>query len=871
MAVTIPKEIQDRAETRRRGEAPRARAVPSSVTIPQTIRAATEPARVAEARGEAAAALKTAREAQRQARIFPTIGRVAAGIARETVRPIAKGLAGPAAVTRALLGEEVEDIRFTVPLLGDITPASTVRGGIGQGLQTALLGVAGGIAGRAFRQTGRELAQAAAKEAAVGAGFGLGIGLEEEKRGRELIVPIVQGAAFGALIPPAFSAGRNIFQSTRGRLGQTASKVTIPENIANRFRQGSTKLADTSPVRFISSVGARLKRLGEPGEKIVQGFEDIDKEKLLRTGAAIDQLDMAGFSRLNNQEAGLLLDAMEGRLQRETLPENVRASFDVADAIRKEIAFEAEKVGLRIRVKRGLDLPFKGRENFFPHFIPDANRLKPGKILTNNLREEVIDNAVRLKRFDSPAKAREVLDGYIEFTEFEGRGGKGIAWLDHLVETGQAANRTEARGLALRVFKASRLKKFGNLEQARLVDFPFYDPDPRRALPKYILGSFDRLETVKQFGLKAEKLNKLLGRVHNLKGVTAGKEASFLVKSITNAIERSPKSEQMSLFLRTLQIPLLAFAQIINIGQPIVNGILKADAPSLAFGLQRAFTQVGKRFALKGGATLDASIREVLAKAGAEGTFASKFLKITGFTASEKFNRIVSANTGMRWLERTFNQLKKRPDNAVLRARITELQLDPDVLLKKGISEKDLLTAGQKFTNITQFRGRGIDLPEFVNSPAGKVFFQFKTFAFSQSRLLKDTLKTDIQNGNFTGVVRTLLVLATVFPLTGEVLQDIRALITRSKRPTDFLDRYIDNIVSAGGLGIASDLWRSAEFGDLSSSLAGPAVGTGIKGAEKIVQAINTGKVNDSTIKFIMDRFGVLRPLKNVIFPPKER
>ena len=366
-------------------------------------------------------------------------------------------------------------------------------------------------------------------------------------------------------------------------------------------------------------------------------------------------------------------------------------------------------------------------------------------------------------------------------------------------------------------------------------------------------------------------MNTLIGKIGRGQGEQAGKEAAQIVKRLTNAIDSSKQSEKFSLLLRTLQIPKLAFAQTINIGQPIVNGILKADAPSVAFGLSRAFTQVGRKFALRTGATLDATIRETLNKAGAEGTFAAKFLKLTGFSASEKFNRIVSANTGMRWLQKNFIKLKKNPNSPVLRARIEELGLDASKLLREGVSEKDLLTAGQKFTNVTQFRGRGIDLPAFVQSPEGKVFFQFKTFAFSQSRLLKDTIKRDIQNRNFTGIMRTLLVLGTVFPITGEVLQDIRSLVTRSKRPTDALDRYVDDIVSAGGLGIATDLWRAAEFNSLVETAFGPTVSTVGKGVETAVAAINKGEVTDQSIKFLMDKFGILRPLKNIIFPPKER
>lgn len=895
-----------------RGELPESEAI-SPILIERVARATGETQAQAKQRLIQVRATATRPEDQQESRISAFSKQIVRGIAT----PVVKSFLAPGqAIVSLATGDTPIDLRL--PFLGDVTPPTTIRGGIGVALQTGTLGIGGGVLG-----TSRGLLKTAATEAVIGSAFGLGAGLEEEKRGKELILPTVLGAAFGAIAPPIAKGFTKLAipaaQKVSREIGQ---KVLVP------VKKSFLQLFNTTPIKAVSSVAARLKGLGEPGVKILAGFEKIDKEKLLRTGTALDNLDERGFAKLNKNESVQLLDAFEGRFVRSDLPENLKPIYDVFDNLRTEIEKEAEQlVKVRTRLskeelkklinvvkgktkkeklssklkaafdelsdfekenlelfgKRSIELPFKGRENFFPHFISSPEKLKPGKIRINKLREDVIDNAVRLGKFETRDDAIKVLDAYLEFAELEGRGGK--FWIDYLVTSGQAKTREQARGLALRVFKLSRFKKFGNLEQARLLDFPFYDPDVRRAIPKYLLGSFERLETIKIFGRKAEELDKLLGKV---KGIRTQQEAKFIIKSITDAIDRSPQVEQFSLFLRTLQIPKLAFAQIINVGQPVVNGVLKADFPSVAFGLSRAFQGLipitikgkkiapiefreGARFAKKAGVTLDALIREALEKAGAEGSFASNFLKLTGFSASEKFNRIVSANTGMRWLERTFNKLEKDPTNKILRDRIKELGLEPEQLLEKGIFERDLLTAGQKFTNITQFRGRAIDLPLFVKSPEGKILFQFKTFSFSQGKLLKDTFKQDIENRNYSRLLRNVVVLSTVFPLTGEVLQDIRSLLTGSKRPTKFLDRYIDSFMSAGGLGIAADLWRAAEFRGLAESLAGPTVSSATKGVESIVASIKKGEVTNSTIKWLMDQFGVLRPLKNVIFPPRQR
>ena len=303
------------------------------------------------------------------------------GFIRTTGKEIVKGIFTPvvktALFTRRRLGAEnplnallkenldfEETLAIDLPLLGRVEEPQSAREAVGAAIQTALLPVGG----TAIKGAG--LAAKAGIGAAVGGGFGLGAGLEEERRGKELILPTALGAGFGAALAPIFAAGGKAIRAG-------AAKIPF-EKLKGGVTQGFSKLADTSPVKFISSVSARLKRLGEPGKKIVKGFEDIDKEKLLRTGAAIDNLDDAGFRRLTSRESLLLQDAFEGRITRAQLPKTTQRIFDTFDNLRNEIADEANKVGLKTRLQKGIEVPFQGRRNFFPHFIPRAENLKKG-------------------------------------------------------------------------------------------------------------------------------------------------------------------------------------------------------------------------------------------------------------------------------------------------------------------------------------------------------------------------------------------------------------------------------------------------------------------------------------------------------------
>lgn len=169
--------------------------------------------------------------------------------------------------------------------------------------------------------------------------------------------------------------------------------------------------------------------------------------------------------------------------------------------------------------------------------------------------------------------------------------------------------------------------------------------------------------------------------------------------------------------------------------------------------------------------------------------------------------------------------------------RLAELGINPEEAVARGfLTRDDHLNAGFNLSSKTQFLSRSSDLPAFANSPFGKVVSQFRTFAYQQGTFLKSEIYDDLAGrGDFKRGVRNLLIFTTLFPISGEVIADVRSLITGTKRPTDALGRYFDNIISVGGMGLAFDALRGAQQGRLSEFLLGPGIGETVRTGENVI------------------------------------
>lgn len=751
------------------------------------------------------------------------------------------------------------------PTFDEVFPPRSAKQVIGDVIGTALF-----LVPASFGIRGATRAATLARGAATGAAFTGAAAASEDATTGDMFKAISFGAVVGAPLQlGGVLAARGVRKAARG----------VFEALSTRFP------------RVLTSIGAQLERdYGVPGQMISRRFQAASHNARQRAGRELDTLTRAGLLALDDAQALRLTDALEGRGPVTT---EIKSAFDAVDSLRTRLAQEAVTKGIRVRrtsakgpdvselsealireakakgIKIKLDepkdLPFTPRENYFPHFVPSVEKLNRGV-----LREKILQNTLRQGVFSTREKAEQVLNSYLDFTAKEGRSG-GKFWVNWLVESGQAKTKEEATGKALRFFRRSRLQRFGPLERVREIDYPFYDPDPRSVIPTYLLGAVQRLEEVGTLGHKLNIIDTLIGKVRVADGADTAQAVAKLVNRVRGVVETSKAKEKWSAYARAFNIPKLAFAQIANIGQSL-NTLLQSDVKSFAKGLAYAFTEEGKRRALQTGATLDSVLSQVRETAGGGGRFGEVFLKWTGFTAVEKANRTIAANVGFEYARSTFLKLQRKPTSELFKARLNELGINADRALARGtLMEEELQRAGLMLSEITQFHGRAIDLPAFVGSPEGRVIFQFKSFAFQQAKFLKNRLKFQVRHGNYGGLARDLLILGMVFPLTGEVIADVRSLATGSKRPTDALERYFSDLLAVGGFGIISDLIVSAHHGFLAESLLGPTGSTVTQGVERVVRGFGRRKIISGDIKFLLNQTGFGRAISNYVFPNDQK
>lgn len=537
-----------------------------------------------------------------------------------------------------------------------------------------------------------------------------------------------------------------------------------------------------------------------------------------------------------------------------------------------DVAAEAQSRGTMVRLPASNGTPahwieFKPLNNYFPQQVAELNEMK----IKGRLRPWVLRRAVEEGDFRTTEEAARALDGYIEFVEKEGVGvSKGNGWVRWLISSGQVETEAEANKLMQQIFKEQSLVKLGgSLEHAKLVNNPFYNPFPDEVAPLYAMDSITRLENIEQFGVKYSgesaklpTLTKAIEQVRVTQGRKAAQKFDNFLNIAMNRINNATDEAKLSLYLRMSQVPKLAFAQIVNIGQSVLNPLLKTDARSTFMGLYKAFTNEGTKRAMESGATIQSVFNEMARETAAGGNFGDKFLKVTGFIWTEKFNRTVAANVGSEWAQRNFEKLLLNPEKTVYRFRLDELGINVDKALSRGkLTQNDLLKAGQLMADKTQFRSRPLDLPYWSSSNAGKLFWQFKNFSYQQFRFLFDNVAGEAKRGNYGKAARNVLVLATIFPMAGEILQDVRSLITQSRRPTDPLERYWSDLAGIGAMSMISDLVDASRYDQAERFVLPPA----LTSATSLVNAA------DDPQKFLTElarQTGVFTPIANVMREP---
>lgn len=680
-------------------------------------------------------------------------------------------------------------------------------------------------------------------------------------------------------IAPAFNQVK--YNLSPAGIKNTLTKKYSPEEMA-QLVIGSIGGADMQAVQaaktgafqaakqFFKPVETRIAQEGGlAGEEIMKKITSAFDKGEVAAGKRMESFIQSGISKIPKAERLNLMDVFEGRAS--AISDKVSAAYRSIKPQLDEIAQQAKNLGVQTKEKTTLKptgeiptgltpfqrqaleegkkvaatikRPFEERANFFPHVIPSSDELGKGLI-----RNDVAENIVRQGIKPDLTSASQFIDDYRNFID---SGAKKQSLIDYMVKTGQATDDAEAL-LNLQRYRSRVIKRQGSLEFARQADLPFYDPDPARVIPEYLVSTSKRLAQIGEIGQNQEVINKLINKVRE-----GGYDADS-IKVMTDRILELNKNmsgeAKLSTFLRTLQGFKLGLAAIPNITQGGLNTLLAGDLKAVGAGIKGLLTKEGQSFARSSGATLESTIRESLRQAGGDSGVLGKYLRATGFTATETWNRVLAANGGRSVGTRLFQTIQKNPANKDAVRRLSELGVNVENALKVGkLSEDDILLMAKKFSDITQFRSGIKDLPLFSSTPTGKVFFQFKNYIYGQTRLVYHATISEFKSGNWGRGVRNLVILSTVFPLTGEAIADVRSIITGRKRTTEGLARYFDNIAQVGALGMLGSTLQSAGYGQGVEALAGPTI-------SDIGQALNISGSNTKardTMKFLLQRVPV--------------
>jgi hypothetical protein len=570
---------------------------------------------------------------------------------------------------------------------------------------------------------------------------------------------------------------------------------------------------------FMRPTGSRIGELGKAGGKLHELLVKARDTGEVNAGLKIARLVYdTGIRTLTKDQRLNLSDALEGRAKPTA---KVLPVMKAARKLLDELAAEAIQLKMKVYRKdpatgQTVRVPFQRRKNYYPHSIPRPDQLKRGQI-----REDVIAGMVRRGVSKDAQDAGKFVDGYVRYVE-TGQKQSADKMIKYLIRTGQAADPNEAFKL-LEAMRKNVIKRNTSLEHSREVNLPFWDPDALRVLPSFITSQAKRLAQVEHFGGQDHrKITALRRGIRSKEGQDASDFVGKAVKEVLGTANHEAQLEMLSAKLRSANAWKLGLAFIPNSMQGFLNSWFKSDIHSAAAGLRAAFTEDGKRFATESGASLDSVLHEAMRNTGEDGRALAVFLKL--FTATERANRIVAANSGATWARREFNRLRLNPKNQSAREHLQELGIDVAAALKRGsLTQQEILLAGNKFSGVTQFRGDVLENPLWSAGPIGKLIYQFKQYAYGQARLVANTLQQEWRN-NKARMIRRLLILAIVFPMAGAVVDAIREIIKTGglDKHKKLVARFMHGFIGASTLGMVSDLFEAGSMRKVANTIVGP-------------------------------------------------
>lgn len=739
------------------------------------------------------------------------------------------------------------------------------------GAYEAISGGAGGMRDGGIDRAATGALESGIKGVAMGAGFGaipqfpkwLG-----GQAGHSGAIGTGLALAEGASVPEALGSGAVFALGSKLGLPSVTRGGKEIDPVPKIEKPGKV----VKPTDVLRSVSSRLERMSPESKRVGEMLRQSAEEgEYQAVGEHSTPLVRSGISKLNPTEDVALGRALDGKLPAEQLPPKAQRVYAAIRGYLSGVPTRATEAEMEVSVitpeGKTEKVPFPAdRPDYFPHIVPEVKALKKGPV-----RDQILKAVVDDGKFAAEAEAAKAMDSFIEIAETGGRT-RNLRFAEYLVESGQAETVEQAVGKILMRPTDSKQRRFGPAEYARQFDNPFYDRSARRSITTYIKGMERRIAESKYLGQNSEKLEAALGQIKSAK-------ERDIVEQLISVARRTTKpgdpvlADLLSRARGLAALKLGAQTSIRNLGQEAAI-LLRTDLESWAKGLATTGTRAGKTAGHASGATAGPTLADVEGVGGKTG----RYFRGIGFTQSESFLRTHAANAGMHYAEKMAQRYARNPKDSWAERELRAMKIVPEEVAANGgrLTDKQMLGAGFRISMDTQHSYHPLDLPEsFTATELGKTMAQFKPFGVQQARLLTkqtiDYLRPDPATGKrYVGrFLRNVGILATIYPMTGEVINDILAIIKGQKRTSEPLQRYFENAVQVGAFGIMADAYSAANYGTLPNWALGPALGIPFEVAD-IGRRISKSGMTDANARQLIRRIPGIGPLIAYRLVPKE-
>ena len=386
----------------------------------------------------------------------------------------------------------------------------------------------------------------------------------------------------------------------------------------------------------------------------------------------------------------------------------------------------------------------------------------------------------------------------------------------------------EAYALLRDDIRPSRVNPHGMLENKRKFDIPLslLETNPITLMAIYDSRLARRVETSKVFGRNNEGIDKAIAEV-STRNPGEGRRLAILADRLTGIAEadlsmkRSPelrKFTQAAMGFEAMTKIAGGDATILNLAQTLISTLPTLGAMRTAKGFLKI---MNKDFRNKLPTVYVDFIREVVGEASSSSLMrklSDKASKLSGFTAVNKFNNLLSSATAKIAIDDYIRMYQRNPTG--VRGRYAKKKLrklfniDADNLQK--LTEDKLAGSITSFTRRSQLQRDFMYEQMWLGNPELRPLLMFKSFGIKQAGFISDQIKQELKMGNPMIVARLALGgfagAAGINYLKGKVSEFFSGRKYEPKEDTQF-NEFVHSFGTIGAFGMLSDFIDAEDLG----------------------------------------------------------